>query len=164
MAAVYADIACMRWMCNRSLARARSGQPTGPDGSLAKLAWGRAEQRLAELAVDVIGPAATLEGPWAYNLVAARQTTIAGGTTEINLNIIGEMGLGPAPRAPADPDAVGAAAGQAGGGAVGSSTAPSGQFAAATSASRSSSVPRSPGRTTSPNPSSSQPKTDGARA
>ena len=40
-----------------------------------------------------------LEGSWAYNLVAARQTTIAGGTTEINLNIIGEMGLG-LPREP----------------------------------------------------------------
>ena len=99
VAGIYADIACMRWMCNRSLERVRNGQPGGPDGSLAKLAWGRAEQRLAELAVDVIGPSAVLEGSWAYNLVAARQTTIAGGTTEINLNIIGEMGLG-LPREP----------------------------------------------------------------
>jgi alkylation response protein AidB-like acyl-CoA dehydrogenase len=99
VAGVYADIACMRWMCNRSLAQVRNGQPTGPDGSLAKLAWGRAEQRLAELAIDVLGPSAALDGSWAYNLVAARQTTIAGGTTEINLNIIGEMGLG-LPREP----------------------------------------------------------------
>jgi len=99
VAGVYADIACMRWMTDRSLARLRSGQPSGTAGSLAKLAWGRTEQRLAELAVDVLGPSATTDGPWAYNLLAARQTTIAGGTTEINLNILGEMGLG-LPREP----------------------------------------------------------------
>ncbi len=99
VARIYADIACMRWMCSRSLAQMRNGQPAGPDGSLAKLAWGRAEQRLAELAVDMVGLGAGLDGQWAYNLAAARQTTIAGGTTEINLNIIGEMGLG-LPREP----------------------------------------------------------------
>jgi hypothetical protein len=99
VAAVYADIACMRWMCNRSLEQMRNGQPTGPDGSLAKLAWGRTEQRLADLAVDMVGMDAGIDGPWAYNLVAARQTTIAGGTTEINRNIIAEMGLG-LPREP----------------------------------------------------------------
>jgi alkylation response protein AidB-like acyl-CoA dehydrogenase len=99
VARVYADIACMRWMCNRSLAQMRNGEPTGPDGSLAKLAWGRAEQRLADLAVDMLGTAGGMDGPWAYNLAAARQTTIAGGTTEINLNIIAEMGLG-LPREP----------------------------------------------------------------
>ena len=98
-AAVYADIACMRWMCNRSLAQMRSGQPTGTDGSLAKLAWGRTEQRLAALAADVVGPAAVVDGHWAYNLLAACQTTIAGGTTEINRNIVAEMGLG-LPREP----------------------------------------------------------------
>jgi alkylation response protein AidB-like acyl-CoA dehydrogenase len=99
VAAIYADIACMRWMCNRSLAQMRNGQPTGPDGSLAKLAWGRTEQRLADLAVDMIGMDAGIDGQWAYNLAAARQTTIAGGTTEINRNIIAEMGLG-LPREP----------------------------------------------------------------
>lgn len=98
VAGVYADIACMRWMTNRSLAKARQGQPAGPDGSLTKLAWGRTEQRLAELALDVLGPQGTC-GTWAYGLVASRQSTIAGGTTEINLNIVGELGLG-LPREP----------------------------------------------------------------
>ncbi len=95
---IYSDIACMRWMTNRSLARMRSGQPTGADGSMTKLAWGRAEQRLSELAVDVLGLQGTI-GDWATNLAASRQTTIAGGTSEINLNIVGEMGLG-LPREP----------------------------------------------------------------
>ncbi|MGO8873031.1 MAG: acyl-CoA dehydrogenase family protein [Acidimicrobiales bacterium] len=98
VAGVYADIACMRWMTDRSLAQLRDGQPTGAAGSMTKLAWGRAEQRLAALAVDVLGEGSTA-GPWGYYLVAARQSTIAGGTTEINLNIVGELGLG-LPREP----------------------------------------------------------------
>ncbi len=98
VAGLYADISCMRWMTNRSLAKARQGQPTGSDGSLTKLAWGRTEQRLAELALDVLGPQGTC-GTWAYGLIASRQSTIAGGTTEINLNIVGELGLG-LPREP----------------------------------------------------------------
>ncbi len=98
VAGLYADIACMRWMTNRSLAKARSGQPAGPDGSLTKLAWGRAEQRLGELALDVLGLQGTC-GTWAYGLLGGRQSTIAGGTTEINLNIVGELGLG-LPREP----------------------------------------------------------------
>ena len=98
VAGIYADIACMRWMTNRSLEQERNGQPSGMAGSMAKLAWGRTEQKLADLAMDLLGEAATL-GSWAYNLTAARQTTIAGGTTEINLNILGEMGLG-LPREP----------------------------------------------------------------
>ncbi len=98
VAGIYADIACMRWMTNRSLEQERNGQPSGMAGSMAKLAWGRTEQKLADLAMDVLGEAST-DGSWAYNLVAARQTTIAGGTTEINLNILGEMGLG-LPREP----------------------------------------------------------------
>ena len=98
VAGIYADIACMRWMTNRSLARMRSGQPTGADGSMTKLAWGRAEQKLSALALDVLGMGATADW-WATNLAASRQTTIAGGTTEINLNIVAEMGLG-LPREP----------------------------------------------------------------
>jgi alkylation response protein AidB-like acyl-CoA dehydrogenase len=98
VAAIYADIACMRWMTNRSLARMRSGQPTGADGSMTKLAWGRAEQKLSALALDVLGLGAA-SGEWAFNLTASPQSTIAGGTSEINLNIVAEMGLG-LPREP----------------------------------------------------------------
>ncbi len=95
---VYTDIACMRWMAHRSIAKMRSGQPGGADGSMVKLAWGRTDQRLAALAVDVLGAPATL-GSWAFNLASACQATIAGGTTEINLNIVGEQALG-LPREP----------------------------------------------------------------
>ena len=99
MAAVYSDIACMKWMTDRSLAQQQLGEPAGATGSLAKLAWGRADQQLASLAVDVLGAGALVEGRWTINLASSRQTTIAGGTTEINLNILAEHGLG-LPREP----------------------------------------------------------------
>lgn len=99
VAAVHSDIACMRWMTDRSFAQMRRGQPTGASGSLTKLAWSRAEQRLASLAVDLLGADGMLDGPWPTNLASSRQTSIAGGTTEINRNIVGEQGLG-LPREP----------------------------------------------------------------
>ena len=55
--------------------------------------WSLTDQQLAELAVDLLG-ADGLTGTWAKNLVASRQATIAGGTTEINRNILAEHGLG----------------------------------------------------------------------
>jgi alkylation response protein AidB-like acyl-CoA dehydrogenase len=62
-------------------------------GSIAKLMWSLTEQSLAELAVDLLGLDA-LVGRWGKNLAGSRSTTIAGGTTEINRNILAEHGLG----------------------------------------------------------------------
>jgi alkylation response protein AidB-like acyl-CoA dehydrogenase len=91
---IYIDITCMRLMTDRSFAEMRAGQqPSAALGSLAKLAWSRADQRLASAALDVLGLAATC-GPWATYLASSRQTSIAGGTTEINKNIVAEQGLG----------------------------------------------------------------------
>ncbi|HEY2563432.1 MAG TPA: acyl-CoA dehydrogenase family protein [Acidimicrobiales bacterium] len=92
--ALYARIACMRWTTTRELQAIGQGrQPSPTMGSIAKLMWSLTEQTLAELAVDLLGLEA-LSGPWAKNLASSRQSTIAGGTTEINRNILGEHGLG----------------------------------------------------------------------
>ena len=57
--AVYSQIACMRWMTEPVLRRdARGGQPAGADGSMTKLMWGRIDQELAALAVDLLGRSA----------------------------------------------------------------------------------------------------------
>jgi alkylation response protein AidB-like acyl-CoA dehydrogenase len=98
VAAIHSDIACMRWMVERSFAQMRAGQPTGTSGSLTKLAWARADQKLARLALDLLGIGG-LSGPWATNLEQSPQVSIAGGTTEINLSIVAEHGLG-LPREP----------------------------------------------------------------
>jgi alkylation response protein AidB-like acyl-CoA dehydrogenase len=94
----YVDARVLELLCRRSLATAASGRPPGPEGSVIKLAWAAAEQRLAATALDVLGPGA-LEGRWATNLLASRSLSIAGGTTEVNRNIVAERVLG-LPREP----------------------------------------------------------------
>ena len=91
---LYTEIMCMKLTTDRSFAQMRAGQqPSASLGSLAKLAWSHAEQRLASTALNVLGLAGTT-GRWATSLASARQTSIAGGTTEINKNIVAEQGLG----------------------------------------------------------------------
>lgn len=94
LARLYSQISCMRWMTTRELESiGRGGQPSPVMGSLAKLMWAQATQDLADLAICVLGPGA-LAGPWAHNLLAAPAASIAGGTGDINRNIVADMGLG----------------------------------------------------------------------
>ncbi len=72
----------------------RYGQP-GPEGSLTKWMWSDTNQELAQLAADLLGPEALLQGtPWGYELLRARGNSIEGGTTEILKNIVAERVLG----------------------------------------------------------------------
>jgi hypothetical protein len=92
LARVYAAIRCMRLLTERSLSDPAAA---GAGGSLAKLSWAWCDQELGNLAVDLIGPEALgADDPWAENFLAVRQASIAGGTTEINKNIVGEHVLG----------------------------------------------------------------------
>jgi alkylation response protein AidB-like acyl-CoA dehydrogenase len=91
---VYARIATMGWTTTRELQAIGAGrQPSAMMGSIAKLMWSTIEQSMAELAVDLLGLEG-LNGRWGKNLASSRQSTIAGGTTEINRNILAEHGLG----------------------------------------------------------------------
>jgi alkylation response protein AidB-like acyl-CoA dehydrogenase len=70
------------------------GQP-GPEGSLLKWLWSDTNQQLAQLATDLLGPAALEAGtPWAYELLRTRGNSIEGGTTEVLKNIVAERVLG----------------------------------------------------------------------
>ncbi|HEX3692174.1 MAG TPA: acyl-CoA dehydrogenase family protein [Solirubrobacteraceae bacterium] len=72
----------------------RYGQP-GPEGSLVKWLWSDTNQRLTELAAEIVGPAALTGGTsWSYELLRARGNTIEGGTTEVLKNIVAERVLG----------------------------------------------------------------------
>ncbi len=94
LAQVYAKIACLRWTTARELEAVGHGsRPRPAMGSMAKLLWSEISQEVADLAVGVLGPAA-LERPWATTLLGSVSSSIAGGTSEINRNIVGEHGLG----------------------------------------------------------------------
>jgi alkylation response protein AidB-like acyl-CoA dehydrogenase len=72
----------------------RYGQP-GPEGSLVKWLWSDTNQKLTQLAAEILGPEAlTDESRWSYELLRARGNSIEGGTTEILRNIIAERVLG----------------------------------------------------------------------
>jgi alkylation response protein AidB-like acyl-CoA dehydrogenase len=72
----------------------RYGQP-GPEGSLVKWLWSDTNQRLTQLAVDIVGAEALTAGTeWSYEQMRARGNTIEGGTTEVLKNIIAERVLG----------------------------------------------------------------------
>jgi alkylation response protein AidB-like acyl-CoA dehydrogenase len=88
----FVDIRCMRFLTERSLA---DPSAAGSVGSLAKLSWAHCDQELADLAVDLVGlDALGAEDRWSLNLLGVRQASIAGGTSEINKNIVGEHVLG----------------------------------------------------------------------
>jgi len=95
LAGLYADIACLRYATSRELARiGRNQQPSAAMGGLAKLAWARASQELAELAVSILGPGALIGDSWAKPLLMSPSCSIAGGTSDINRNVVAEHGLG----------------------------------------------------------------------
>ena len=87
----------------RGLTRRLRGEPPGPEGSILKLFGSELAVRIADFSSTLLGPYATLDTPteavpdasrWLHRVLGARQYTIAGGTSEIQRNIIGERVLG----------------------------------------------------------------------
>jgi alkylation response protein AidB-like acyl-CoA dehydrogenase len=79
----------------------KAGQPPGPGGSILKLMSSEHVQRLQNLACDLEGPGAQAwseDDRWrrgtAWSLMRIRSKTIAGGSSEIQRNILGERILG----------------------------------------------------------------------
>jgi alkylation response protein AidB-like acyl-CoA dehydrogenase len=82
----------------RSAHRAVAGGGPGPEGAITKLVLSELRQEAADILVPIAGPdAAYLEGPGAAGAFLAlgnRALSIAGGTSEIKRNQIGERILG----------------------------------------------------------------------
>jgi alkylation response protein AidB-like acyl-CoA dehydrogenase len=106
LAGAYAELAIMRYNTLRSLSGI-DGPVAPPEASIAKLFWGGWHRRLGELAMDLLGPAATVTEGFGYELgefqrsfLFSRSETIYGGSDEIQRNIIGErvLGLPPEPK------------------------------------------------------------------
>jgi len=73
----------------------RNGVP-GPEGSILKLMWSELNQRMAETAIDIAGPAGQVGdgGGWEYQFLRSRANTIEAGTSEVLRNILAERVLG----------------------------------------------------------------------
>jgi 3-oxochol-4-en-24-oyl-CoA dehydrogenase len=81
----------------RSAQRAVVGGEPGPEGNVAKLVVAEHAQKVADLALRLGGPDALFADggqPVTYALMYTRQLSIAGGTSEITRNQIGERILG----------------------------------------------------------------------
>ena len=91
-----ADAAALKAMSYSFALASESGTP-GPEGSLIRLYFAELAKRASDAAVDLYGigadPLAGDHG-WAYDYLEAFSETIAGGTAEIQRNIIGERVLG----------------------------------------------------------------------
>jgi alkylation response protein AidB-like acyl-CoA dehydrogenase len=111
---LWIDAEVLRLGSLRAQSKREKGVP-GPEGSVLKLLSGRVQTGVSELVVDLMGPDGTLlRGPYTreqvdeqevgrsdpvLSFVGAPGGTIAGGTTQIQMNIIGERVLG-LPREP----------------------------------------------------------------
>jgi alkylation response protein AidB-like acyl-CoA dehydrogenase len=86
----------------RQITRRLKGLPPGPEGSILKLCTSELNLRMNKFAMELLGPYSQMEykapfafdrGKWSYRMLASRALTIAGGTSEIQHNIIGERVL-----------------------------------------------------------------------
>ena len=70
-----------------------NGRPPGAESSITKQSWSDIEQLIGETSASVLGAEAQ-RGDWGDNRLYSRATSIAGGTTQINKNIIARRVLG----------------------------------------------------------------------
>ena len=95
----------LEWLTMRAEAEVAAGRERGAEGSIVKLISSRQNRRIADVAGQLLGPAMTANTgewgtfSWAEYLCSTPGMRIAGGTDEIQHNILGERVLG-LPREP----------------------------------------------------------------
>jgi alkylation response protein AidB-like acyl-CoA dehydrogenase len=93
LARVYLEGELLKLLSDRAVSGQLHGRPTGPEGSLVKLVWSDLGNHIAETTSEVLG-ADGLLGAHGVQRVSVRQSSIAGGTTQVNRNIIAQRVLG----------------------------------------------------------------------
>ena len=97
------EVQALKYSGYRQLTRQLRGAPPGPEGSIAKLAGSDLSLRIAQFAMELLGPYSQLalgashsldNGKWSRRALSSRLMTIAGGTSEIQRGIIGDRVLG----------------------------------------------------------------------
>ena len=95
----YVALVVLRTHNWRTLSNLARGREPGPESSWVKLTWSDMTQQLSDTALAVLGPEAPAWGPWQRQWLWSKSASIAGGTSEVQRNIIGERILG-LPREP----------------------------------------------------------------
>jgi alkylation response protein AidB-like acyl-CoA dehydrogenase len=93
LARIYLEGELLKLVSERAVSAALHGRELGPESSIAKLLWSEAEQHLGETAGEVLGADAN-RGAWGRDRVYMRALTIAGGTTQVNKNVLAVRMLG----------------------------------------------------------------------
>jgi alkylation response protein AidB-like acyl-CoA dehydrogenase len=100
LAGLYIDYRLLALNAARSSAAARAGRAPGPEGSIGKLAWTTAMARMSDVVTTVLGPRLAADTgewgtyAWTEHVLGAPGYRIAGGSDEIQRNIIAERVLG----------------------------------------------------------------------
>jgi alkylation response protein AidB-like acyl-CoA dehydrogenase len=97
LATARAQVQAVRALMLRMVSAGEHGTESDSEASLMRLAASELEQTVMRLAVDVLGPdglSRTVRHDWMLAYLEAFAETIAGGTSEIQRNIIGERVLG----------------------------------------------------------------------
>jgi alkylation response protein AidB-like acyl-CoA dehydrogenase len=85
-------------MALRTTLRALAGAEPGPEASVRKLVGVEHEQRVQEVGLALLGPEAAIDdgeaGSWISGFLGNRALSIAGGTSDVQRNIIAERLLG----------------------------------------------------------------------
>ncbi len=88
------EVEIMRLHNCRTMTRLARGELPGAESSIVKLFWAELSQELTALGVDALGPDGQLPGRWPQRMLWSRCASIAGGTNEIQRNIIAQRLLG----------------------------------------------------------------------
>jgi alkylation response protein AidB-like acyl-CoA dehydrogenase len=103
LAQCYAEVEIMRLNQLRAFSRIAAAGVPGPEGSILKIFWSELNQRLQQIAQELLGPYGQLlgqdrraidNGIWSYGYLRTRGNTIEAGTSEVQRNIIGHFVLG----------------------------------------------------------------------
>jgi alkylation response protein AidB-like acyl-CoA dehydrogenase len=103
LAQCYAEIEIMRLNQLRAFSRITATGVPGPEGSILKIFWSELNQRVQQVAQELLGPYGQLvggdsravdHGIWSYGYLRTRGNTIEAGTSEVQRNIIGHFVLG----------------------------------------------------------------------
>ena len=100
LARLYSQYRIMVLNNQRVVAQTKAGQAPGPEGSISKMIWVKSMNLMSDVITKMLGPRITADTgewgtyEWNEHLLGAPGYRIAGGSDEIQRNIVGERVLG----------------------------------------------------------------------